>query len=201
MADEQSPITNPVEALVTYFVSRLRRRRQPMGRTKLVKLLYFADLYHLELFGSRITEIPYRHYYAGPYSEQVSDAVARLEEKGIFVEREHTTRDGRKAYILSPTVKTAKIRLVPSAKEIADIVLEEWGPTGASEIEAAAKRTVPFMRAAFNELIDLANSSVDEFYQEQQGLSSPSAAATELIAQDAQLLAQIREPDKKPATR
>jgi uncharacterized phage-associated protein len=201
MAGQPQPITDPVEALIAYFVSKLRGKRQPMGRTKLVKLLYFADLYHLELFGSQITDLSYYHYKHGPFSGGVYEAMGRLQEAGILAEREVTTAGGHKAYILRPTVSRATIRMSSSVRETADIVLEEWGSATAKQIEKAAKATIPFLRADFEQKLDLSDNSLDELYRDMHGLRSPAAAATELVAGNKKLMDQIRAAEKESAAR
>ena len=79
-AVEYQPVRQ--EAVILYFLQRVNNRF--LGRTKLMKLLYYADYEWLEKTGSSITGDTYVAKPFGPMPKHATETLQRLEKRGAI---------------------------------------------------------------------------------------------------------------------
>src|SRR2546427_12940168 len=63
--------------LIWYLVWRVRHEDGMPAKTRLVKLLYLVDLYHVRDRGSQLTSFRWRFYHYGPYASEIETAIRR----------------------------------------------------------------------------------------------------------------------------
>lgn len=68
------------EELVLYIAERTADDRQ-FGRTKLAKVLFYADFEAFRLYGEAITRAPYQAWQYGPYPPALESAINRLKNE------------------------------------------------------------------------------------------------------------------------
>ena len=88
---------------------------------KLMKLIYLADVYHVEKYGSRLTNVPFKRWHYGPWSEKVDSEIELLCGQGILKQKPYQTKAGHKAEVPEPKVRKTTVELTDEAFEILDI--------------------------------------------------------------------------------
>lgn len=77
-----------LKALVHYVCHKLRRNPSRLGKTKLNKVLFYADFQSFLDTGESMTGETYVKFQHGPVSEHIQDVVAELGEEGALATRE-----------------------------------------------------------------------------------------------------------------
>src|SRR5205085_10129842 len=73
-----------LQQVIRYFLERINNVH--LGRTKLMKLLYFVDFVHYEKYGQSVTGVIYRKLPHGPYPKQAEKLIQRMKETGLVRE-------------------------------------------------------------------------------------------------------------------
>ncbi len=147
-----------LESLLIYLTLRLRKSRQRIGRTKLMKLLYLTDLLARKKLGRTVTGAMYRFYFYGPFSTEVLDALDALVEDGILADNPELTTFGV-AHDYRPT-KLAESLNVEEAipddeKEILHEVIKRYGRMNLLKLLDIVYATGPMKKVAPGELIEI----------------------------------------------
>src|SRR2546426_12712220 len=70
--------------VILYFLEHINNVH--LGRTKLMKLLYFVDFDHYEKHGQSVTGAIYRKLPHGPYPNDAEKLIKRMKEGGLVRE-------------------------------------------------------------------------------------------------------------------
>ena len=73
-----------LQQVILYFLEHINNVH--LGRTKLMKLLYFVDFDHYEAYGKSITGATYRKLPHGPYPDKGEKLIKRMEKAGVVRE-------------------------------------------------------------------------------------------------------------------
>ncbi len=120
--------TAKLRALIGYVVSRLEEMEATFGKTKLVKLLYLADVENYRRYGQKLSELDWVFYHYGPYALEIDQALREIELD--IPQEEVTTANGHRAVVFRPSrhVETDFEKQVSSReKMVVDRVLKQWG--------------------------------------------------------------------------
>lgn len=180
-----------LQNIVTYLCFKAT----PLSARKLTKLVYLADVYHFQLFGKRLTNVPFKHYKYGAWSPEIQQTLEELYERGIIKEESVETRDGNTASVPKPAINSTVINLSDSAVKILEIVLEDFGSANPSDVVDYTKKTLPFINTPYNEVIDFSRCDPVVAYANEKGISINQAATADIISNDS-LLSLIQEADK-----
>lgn len=72
--------------VVLAFVDKFRGAQSGPGKTRLQKFVFFADVYGVHWYGSRLTDADFKTYKYGAFSAEVADALDHLHETGAIEE-------------------------------------------------------------------------------------------------------------------
>lgn len=145
-------INDSLEAVICQILYRERGA----GVTRLMKLLYLAELTHYRRFGKPLTGARFINYDYGPICLEAYRALERLAARGAVEEHSHTTRDGQTCRLQVPVMAAVSVEPAsPYADEIVEQVVDEWQDRPSSELVAHAKRTAPFAASRYNQELDL----------------------------------------------
>jgi uncharacterized phage-associated protein len=136
--------------LIVYFTFTIKN----LTPTKLIKLIYLADLYHYKKYHYTISKIPFFSYHYGPWHPDIEKTV--LEECGELIEVESVhTRRGDIIKIHKPKVKRTSIEF-PQKEifETLDLIVKEWGKVSTKKIIEYIKSTTPFIETRKGDPID-----------------------------------------------
>lgn len=171
-------IENDLQAIITYICFKATT----LSTRKLVKLVYLTDIYHFQLYGKRITNVPFKRYHYGAWAPDIEQAVEELCENGILKEVEVPTKDGNTASVPKPAVRQTQVNLSDSAIEALDMVIKDFGMTPPSDVVAYTKKTLPFIGTDFNEEIDFSRCDPAVAYAKDKGISVEEAATEDIIS-------------------
>lgn len=161
--------------LVVYFTFNVSN----LTPTKLVKLIYLADVYHYKKHRCTISEVPFFNFHYGPW-HQIIEMVVQ-EECGELVEVDTIqTRKGDVIRIHKPKVEETSIKLPKSEMfETLDEVVKDWGKIPLKKIVNHIKNTVPYIESEKGQFIDF--MLVDSEFRKSIDRASKQAKEGKLI--------------------
>jgi uncharacterized phage-associated protein len=161
------------EQAILYFLHTVNNGL--LGKTKLFKLLYFADFDHFERHGSPITGETYLKFEHGPFPEHGDDALSRLNAMER-ISAQQVSAGPYKQFAYTPLVEFDLSGF--TANEILTLVdvTNKWERHSAREIVAATHGEAPWIATANRQAIPYAMAyyrnkfgEMNEFAEEDSG--------------------------------
>lgn len=169
--------------LILFFI--YHKSAQPIGHTKLYKLLYFSDKRHLETTGKSITSAEYRKQPYGPVPTEGLTALQDLIRHRQVQEERIILQDGRPWYKLT-AIQEPNLSLFTASERVAmNWVLEIYGQATAKAISELSHEESTWLLADDWSILDMASLAAG---------SKNKDAASEAIAM---IDAWYDTPDKK----
>lgn len=122
---------------------------------KIAKLLYLAELEHINRVGKRLTSTEFVHDNYGPNPREASLIVDFLEMDGWVQSGVETTKRGHLMKKIRLAKPPPKLGLSDEAIETLNSIVTRWKFRNTDAIVAASKETEPFRRTPKGALIDL----------------------------------------------
>lgn len=111
--------------LITYLLGTLHR---DLGRTRLLKLLYLADLEARKYLGHPISRLHYRRYLHGPFDSAIYRAIEHLVDHGAISAHEHRGPERDRVLVKYRLTRQRPERRIPATyRSILDYVAREFG--------------------------------------------------------------------------
>lgn len=155
---------------IVYFL--INEAPEELGITKLMKLVFLADIEHMQLYGERLCDIEWGWYNFGPFSPSVYGAVETLDAEGLVQDVLMTERRTiRRAGMLeneTPTCLHARHRYAIRR------ILSRYGKLSLPAIKQVAYATETMQNAKQGERLDISR-------EKRKSLSESSAALSSLI--------------------
>jgi hypothetical protein len=184
------------QGILSNIITYLCFKARPLSERKLLKLVYLVDIYHCQMFGERLTQVPFKHYYYGVWAPDVGEELERLCSAGIIVDELLITRAGLVACVPKPKIRQATISLSDSAFEALRGVIADWGAAPPDEVVNYTKTTLPFLGTPFNQLIDFRRINFALEYAKSHGVSVEEAATKDIL-QDPELVEGILNSEEE----
>ncbi len=127
---------------------------QPLGITKLYKLLYFADVAHLRVTGQTITGGEYLKYPYGPIPLQGERALQDLCNHHLVHEEHVLLADGRLLRKLTAPQMPNMALLTDPERETLDFVLKQYGEETALTLSNWSHQEAAWIQAADRRPLD-----------------------------------------------
>lgn len=141
-----------LQQVILYFLEHINNVH--LGRTKLMKLLYFVDFNHYEAHGQSVTGATYRKLPHGPYPDKIEKLIAKMVGSGLVrgVKVNHKGYAQHRLITLKGKFDPAKF----SGTELQALerVGADWADATAAEIEAATHREAPWAGTQAGKIID-----------------------------------------------
>ena len=183
---------NILQNIITYFCFKVR----PLSQTKLMKLIYLANVYHMDQYGSTLAKTSFKHWHYGPYSAEVDSEIEKLYGEGILKYETRKTQSGYEAEIPMPNVKRTTIRMTNEAKTILDEVIEDWGDSSTDDVVSFTKTSLPFLGTPFGKKIDFNRIDLVAEVAKSQNISR-EAAATMLVENNKELMESLDKIEER----
>jgi hypothetical protein len=181
-----SRMTN-LETLLLYLIKNSPQR----SITRIMKLLYLGELYSLISTGKRLSNAKYKYWHHGAYSEDVIDALDKLEKQGLISSKEVITNDDNTATVPIINNPSAVINLTQEKTQILDIVICEWDKVPFNELLEFHKSIYPLTVTEKFKVINM--KRYDEVAEIAKTLKiSREQAATKLTFEDTELCNLIK---------
>lgn len=184
------------EGVLQNVITYLCFKANPNSYRKLMKLVYLVDVHHYEIFGERLTDVPFRHYDFGAFAPEVYWCLDELYEAGILKDVEIDTRSGHRAIIPKPAVEQTLIELPGSGLEAVKRVIAEWGSAMPDVVVEFTKISLPFLGTEYGEEIEFSRVDPIMAYANERGVSTREAATDDVLANDA-LVKAVLEGDQE----
>lgn len=150
---------NKLKEVIIYFI--FKSSKHQLGRTKLTKLIYFADLLAYQKLGRTITGLTYFYFKHGPWNYIIQETIPQVPQ---IQEQKTQTLKGEQFYKYKGTIKEYKIQHL-SGKEIQ--ILEEinikWGKASLKEILSEVYKSKLILSTPYGEKIDFKKSVVEKY--------------------------------------
>ena len=180
-----------LQNIITFLCFKAR----PLSTRKLVKLVYLVDVYHYQMFGKRLTNVPFKHYLYGAWSPEIQQSLEELCEAGIIEEETVETQEGNLASVPKPAVDRTVINLPDTAIKVIEMVLADFGTANPSDVVEFTKKTLPFLNTPFDDEIDFSRCDPAVAYAKEKDISVKQAASEDIVSNKS-ILMKIQEADK-----
>jgi len=141
-------MSDKLRDVIYYFADKLNIIE---SRTKLVKLLYLADVKAKEKLGRTITGLRYIYHFYGPYAPEIIEKA--LEMDGEEIREIYNPFFDRYEYHRGE--KEREVNLDPGEIEILNEVIEKYGRKSTNDVKEAAYNTEQMKRANPGEIITI----------------------------------------------
>ncbi len=145
--------------LIAFVVTGVHEAGGPLGRTKLVKLLYFIDLAYFAKHGRTLTSLKWIYYHYGPYVMNLPATLAKLDWD--LPEEDHVTQAGFVAKVRRPTEERWSLESVLTKQAGSDAitavrsVVDQWATVSLNEVlDHAYYHTEPMRDAKPGDVLD-----------------------------------------------
>lgn len=139
-----------LEAAILFFIDRANNGH--LGKTKLMKLLYYADFDHMERYGKPITGARYCKLEQGPVPAEALDRLERMAvQRKIRVEQRSLGSYSQFRY--ESEIEPDLSLFSESEKETLKHVVDRWAHEPLSRIVAATHAEAPWLSVRLGEHI------------------------------------------------
>lgn len=160
-----------LETAILYFLDQANNGH--LGKTKLMKLLYFADFDHAEQFGAPITGARYRKYPQGPVPTEATTVLDDLARNGQIQVEERPTgpyTQFRYSALTQPNMRV----FGDTERGVLEDVVARWEFVPLTSIVAATHSEAPWLAVGMHEDIPYHLAS----YRRSLGARYPGAPAS-----------------------
>jgi uncharacterized phage-associated protein len=141
-----------MQQVILYFLEHINNVH--LGRTKLMKLLYFVDFDHAEKYGRPLTGAAYRKLPHGPYPKDAEKLIKRMEKKGLVKQIKVASGDFGQHRLITLGAKFDPNVFTGAEMRTLEKVATDWADATASQIEAATHAEAPWAGTQDGKLID-----------------------------------------------
>ncbi len=140
-----------MQHVILFFLERINNVH--LGRTKLMKLLYYVDFDHYEMHGKSVTGAVYCKLPHGPVPQQAMKLIQTMASEKLVQEVKVKRADYAQHRLIARTKFDPSLF---SGEEIhtLDRVAKEWEYCPGSEIEAASHAEAPWAATKAGKVID-----------------------------------------------
>lgn len=141
-----------VEACVLALLAMAGSMELEITRTKLAKLLYFADISSVECDGITGSGVAWHYMEHGPYDDVLREVEDDLVKRGLVHKNTGPRPEGGERNVL--TVKDLSITVPDDFSGHVQTVLDEMGDWKSAELKDRAYSTQPMAAASRDDLLD-----------------------------------------------
>ena len=141
-----------MQQVILYFLERINNVH--LGRTKLMKLLYFVDFDHLEKYGRPVTGAVYRKLPHGPYPKDAEKLIKQMEAKSLVKQIKVPVGDYAQHRLITLGAKFDPNLFTGAEMQTLEKVATDWADATAAQIEAATHAEAPWAGTQAGKVID-----------------------------------------------
>lgn len=137
---------------VVYFL--VRNAPRPLGITSIMKLVYLADVEHVQRYGERLCDVEWAWHHYGPFAQAVFTAVETLHEENLV--EDVLLADCRRFMSDPPEQRVShETRLSASQCRALVSVLQQYGCKTLRQLKQAAYETRTMREAQPGDRLDV----------------------------------------------
>lgn len=138
--------------VILYFLERINNVH--LGRTKLMKLLYFVDFDHAEKYGRPVTGAVYRKLPHGPYPKDAEKLIVRMVKAGLVKEVKVPVGNYEQHRLITMEAKFDANLFTGAEMQTLEKVATDWADATAAQIEAETHAEAPWASTLDGKVID-----------------------------------------------
>jgi len=142
--------------MIFSFLRKAKTSGKDIKKTKLAKLLYFADFGNYFFFDESMSTLQYRKIEFGPVPDEYFRIMQELEDNSLIKISHELRSDGKYMYSISDTVVSSKIDLAMISKEedkLIQKIWDKWQNTNTDEIVNYTHLQSPYRKTDFGHII------------------------------------------------
>jgi uncharacterized phage-associated protein len=141
-----------LEQVILFFLERINNNT--LGRTKLMKLLYYVDFDHYQKTGRSITNAKYRKLPQGPVPDKAEKVIEAMIKRNAVKAVKTTVGDFVQHRLLTSGASFDASRLQGDELETVTMVARKWEHASAAQIATATHREAPWGTTEDGKAID-----------------------------------------------
>jgi uncharacterized phage-associated protein len=141
-----------MQQVVLFFLEKINNVH--LGRTKLMKLLYYVDFDHFEKYGTPVTGARYRKLPHGPVPDKADQVIAEMERTGLVKAVEVEVGPYAQDRLITQSGQFDPTKFSGDELSILEAVASRWEHASAKEIERATHREAPWASTEDTKAID-----------------------------------------------
>ena len=141
-----------LQQVIVYFLEHINNVH--LGRTKLMKLLYFVDFDHYESHGRSVTGAVYRKLPHGPYPKDAEKLIKKMLQSGQVREVKTDHKGFTQHRLITLNAKFDPAKFSGAELQTLERVAADWADATAAQIEAATHREAPWAGTSDGKTID-----------------------------------------------
>lgn len=144
------------EEMIFSFLRKARESGKEIKKTKLAKLLYFADFAKYYFKGESLSNLSYRKIEFGPVPDEYFRILQELEDESLIMVRPIQHADGGYMYAISDTPISAKRKLSllsPYEDKLISDIWDKWKNERTNSIVKYTHHQSPYINTDFNHMI------------------------------------------------
>src|SRR5437016_1656935 len=150
--NDKSYSEEKLQQVILYFLEHINNVH--LGRTKLMKLLYFVDFDHYEAHRRAVTGAVYRKLPHGPYPDRIEKLIAKMEQAGLVREVKVDRKGHTQHRLITLQGKFDPGKFSGAELQTLERVAADWADANATQIEAATHREAPWAGTEDGKKID-----------------------------------------------
>jgi len=141
-----------LKQVIFYFLENINN--ESLGRTKLMKLLYYVDFDHYEQFGSSVTGATYKKLPYGPFPNGTEKLIEQSVQNGELKQMTKSYPKGEQQRLELTNVHCDLSVFSDSERQVLEQVAERWKDATTDEIVEASHSEAPWQCTGDLEEID-----------------------------------------------
>lgn len=141
-----------LQQVILYFLEHINNVH--LGRTKLMKLLYFVDFDHCEKYGLPITGAVYRKLPHGPYPKVAEKLIQKMEKEKSLQEIKVDHKGYTQHRLMTLSARFDATKFSGAELQTLEKVAADWADASAADIEAATHSEAPWASTEDGKTID-----------------------------------------------
>ena len=141
-----------LQQVIVYFLEHINNVH--LGRTKLMKLLYFVDFDHYEAHGRSMTGAVYRKLPHGPYPKDAEKLIKKMLKSGQVREVKADHKGFTQHRLITLNAKFDPAKFSGAELQTLERVAADWADSTVAQIEAATHREAPWAGTTDGKTID-----------------------------------------------
>lgn len=138
--------------VILYFLERINNVH--LGRTKLMKLLYYVDFDHYETYGKSVTNARYRKLPHGPVPDKADKVIDAMIREGMVEAVKMEVGPYAQGRLITKSGQFDPSKFTGDELEILRSVASRWEHSNAKQIESATHKEAPWATTEDKKAID-----------------------------------------------
>lgn len=150
-----------LRAVIDYFVKRLSDAGVSPTRTRVMKLVYLADVVSYQEQGESLTDVDWVFLHYGPYAAEVTESLEELAQEGAVARTTDEEDYGEASFVSYWARDPRLLEEARGALELAEVLMlqdtfRDWGQVGLNELlDHVYFETAPMQAAERFEHLDM----------------------------------------------